>query len=178
MLFASGATVSARKPWRTSILVTGGPRRATWLVVGLAAAVNTICWLTGWLVADTGNPAIDTYFLFAVAGSVCLMVCYLLVEIAAMWFVGRRGSRRCTVGWGRRRVAAARPGRGVHRGGVVVQRQGLDDVAGAPDPRVVLVRNRCGCRGGRVTRCPAGRCRPAAEVGLPSEVRTVSAQLR
>ena len=36
----------------------------------------------------TGNPAIDTYFLFAVAGSVCLMVCYLLVEIAAAWFVG------------------------------------------------------------------------------------------
>jgi hypothetical protein len=36
----------------------------------------------------TGNPAINTYFLFAVAGSVCLMVCYLLVEIAAVWFVG------------------------------------------------------------------------------------------
>ena len=36
----------------------------------------------------TGNPAINTYFLFAVAGSVCLMVCYLLVEVAAMWFVG------------------------------------------------------------------------------------------
>jgi hypothetical protein len=36
----------------------------------------------------TGNDAIDTYFLFAVAGSVCLMVCYLLVEIAAAWFVG------------------------------------------------------------------------------------------
>jgi hypothetical protein len=36
----------------------------------------------------TGNAAIDTYFLFAVAGSVCLMVCYLLVEVAAAWFVG------------------------------------------------------------------------------------------
>ena len=36
----------------------------------------------------TGNAAINTYFLFAVAGSVCLMVCYLLVEIAAVWFVG------------------------------------------------------------------------------------------
>ena len=36
----------------------------------------------------TGNDAIDTYFLFAVAGSVCLMVCYLLVELAAAWFVG------------------------------------------------------------------------------------------
>ena len=36
----------------------------------------------------TGDAAINTYFLFAIAGSVCLMVCYLLVEIAAAWFVG------------------------------------------------------------------------------------------
>jgi xanthine/uracil permease len=36
----------------------------------------------------TGNAAINTYFLFAIMGSVCLMVCYLLVEVAAAWFVG------------------------------------------------------------------------------------------
>lgn len=67
---------------------SGGPRRATWLVVALSLVVNVICWRTGWPVGDTGDAAIDAYFLFAVAGSVCLMVCYLLVEIAAMWFVG------------------------------------------------------------------------------------------
>lgn len=67
---------------------SGGPRRATWLVVAVTLVVNLVCWLTGWPPATTGNPAIDTYFLFAVAGSVCLMVCYLLVELAAMWFVG------------------------------------------------------------------------------------------
>lgn len=67
---------------------SGGPRRATWLIVGVALVVTLICGATGWPVADTGNRAIDTYFLFAVAGSVCLMVCYLLVEIAAAWFVG------------------------------------------------------------------------------------------
>jgi amino acid transporter len=67
---------------------TGGPRRATWLVVGLALVVDVICGAVGWPDMGTGNPAIDTYFLFAVAGSVCLMVCYLLVEIAAAWFVG------------------------------------------------------------------------------------------
>jgi amino acid transporter len=67
---------------------SGGPRRATWLIVAAAMLVNLICWLTGWPSAATGNPAIGAYFLFAVAGSVCLMVCYLLVEIAAMWFVG------------------------------------------------------------------------------------------
>jgi amino acid transporter len=67
---------------------TGGPRRATWLVVGLGLVVNLICGATGWPDMGTGNDAIDAYFLFAVAGSVCLMVCYLLVEIAAAWFVG------------------------------------------------------------------------------------------
>jgi amino acid transporter len=67
---------------------TGGPRRATWLVVTLALVVNLICGAIGWPDMGTGNDAIDTYFLFAVAGSVCLMVCYLLVELAATWFVG------------------------------------------------------------------------------------------
>jgi amino acid transporter len=88
MLFAFGRDGLGPKALAHIHPATGGPRRATWLVVGVAAAANTVCWLTGWPVADTGNPAIDTYFLFAVAGSVCLMVCYLLVEIAAMWFVG------------------------------------------------------------------------------------------
>jgi amino acid transporter len=67
---------------------TGGPRRATWLVVVVALVVDLVCGAVGWPDMGTGNDAIDTYFLFAVAGSVCLMVCYLLVEIAAAWFVG------------------------------------------------------------------------------------------
>src|SRR5215208_4988044 len=61
---------------------TGGPRRAISLVVDL------ICGAVGWPDMGTGNAAINTYFLFAIAGPVCLMVCYLLVEIAAAWFVG------------------------------------------------------------------------------------------
>lgn len=67
---------------------TGGPRFATWLVVGVALVVDLLCGAFKWPDMGTGNPAIDTYFLFAVAGSVCLMVCYLLVELAAAWFVG------------------------------------------------------------------------------------------
>ena len=88
MLFAFGRDGFGPKALAQIHPATGVPRRAIWLIVAVAAAVNVVCWLTGWPVADTGNPAIDTYFLFAVAGSVCLMVCYLLVEIAAMWFVG------------------------------------------------------------------------------------------
>jgi amino acid transporter len=69
-------------------LKTGGPRRATWLVVGVALVVVVLCAAAGWPDMGTGNDAIDTYFLFAVAGSVCLMVCYLMVELAAAWFIG------------------------------------------------------------------------------------------
>jgi amino acid transporter len=65
---------------------TGGPRLATWLVVAVALVVDLVCGALKWPDMGTGNPAIDTYFLFAVAGSVCLMVCYLLVELAAAWF--------------------------------------------------------------------------------------------
>jgi amino acid transporter len=67
---------------------TGGPRRATWLVVIVSLVVDLICGAVGWPDMGTGNAAINTYFLFAIAGSVCLMVCYLLVEVAAAWFVG------------------------------------------------------------------------------------------
>ncbi|MGH3583084.1 MAG: APC family permease, partial [Mycobacterium sp.] len=80
---------------------TGGPRFATWLVVGLALVVDLICGAIGWPDMGTGNPAINTYFLFAVAGSVCLMVCYLLVEIAAAWFTSAPRFARMHGGKGR-----------------------------------------------------------------------------
>lgn len=67
---------------------SGDPRRAVWLVVALAIVANLLCAVSGWPPADTGDRALDTYFVFAIAGSVCLMVCYLLVELAAAWFVG------------------------------------------------------------------------------------------
>jgi amino acid transporter len=69
---------------------TNGPRRATMLVVALALVAGLICALTGWPVMGTNSPAIDAYFLFAVAGAVCLMVAYFMVEVAAMWFTGHR----------------------------------------------------------------------------------------
>ncbi|BCI50990.1 amino acid permease [Mycolicibacterium litorale] len=88
MLFAFGRDGFGPK-WLAQINAqTGGPRRATWLVVGVALVVDLLCGAIGWPDMGTGNAAIDTYFLFAVAGSVCLMVCYLLVEMAAAWFVG------------------------------------------------------------------------------------------
>ena len=88
MLFAFGRDGFGPKSLAHIHHASGGPRRATWLVVSVALGANLICAATGWPPADTGNRAIDTYFVFAVAGSVCLMVCYLMVEVAAIWFVG------------------------------------------------------------------------------------------
>ena len=88
MLYAFGRDGFGPKALAQIHEATGGPRFATWLVVGVALVVDLICGVIGWPDMGTGNPAINTYFLFAVAGSVCLMVCYLLVEIAAAWFVG------------------------------------------------------------------------------------------
>lgn len=88
MLYAFGRDGFGPKALAHIHAETGGPRRATWLVVGVALVVVLICGAAGWPDMGTGNDAINTYFLFAVAGSVCLMVCYLLVEIAAAWFVG------------------------------------------------------------------------------------------
>lgn len=90
MLFAFGRDGLGPKALAHIHPQTGAPRRAIWTVVALGLAVNLLCGAVGWPPASTGNPAIDTYFLFAVAGSVSLMVCYLLVEIAAVWFVGAR----------------------------------------------------------------------------------------
>lgn len=90
MLFAFGRDGFGPKALAHIHTPTGGPRRATWLVVALGLVVNVACAMAGWPPAESGNRAIDTYFLFAVAGSVCLMVCYLLVEIAAVWFVGAK----------------------------------------------------------------------------------------
>jgi amino acid transporter len=93
---------------------TGGPRRAVWLTVALAVGVNVICGTAGWPPANTGDRALDTYFLFAVAGSVCLMVCYLLVEVAAIWFVG--APRFAVLHGGEHRI----PGLALPAAGIVV----------------------------------------------------------
>lgn len=79
----------------------GGPRRAAWLVLGVVVVTLLICAATGWPVMGTGNAAIDAYFYFAVAGTVCLMVAYLMVEVAAVYFVNHGRFRGVHGGRGR-----------------------------------------------------------------------------
>jgi len=60
------------------------PRVSVIVVAAVGVAVNLVCWLAGWPVMGTGNAAIDTYFFFAVVGSVNLLFVYLLVEVAVI----------------------------------------------------------------------------------------------
>jgi amino acid transporter len=88
---------------------TKAPREALWLIIGIALVANALSWLTGWPDMGTGNSAIDSYFLFAVAGAVCLMVAYFMVEVAAIRFV--RSGRGA--GQGSTALGVALPGLGL-----------------------------------------------------------------
>ena len=59
----------------------GQPRNAVWVVLAVTAIVDLIAYLTGRPNIGTGDLAIDAYFHFAIIGSVCLMVVYLMVEV-------------------------------------------------------------------------------------------------
>ena len=76
----SAATASARRRWRRSTRAPAVRAAPPGWWSASRWWSTCICGAFGWPDMGTGNPAIDTYFLFAVAGSVCLMVCYLLVE--------------------------------------------------------------------------------------------------
>lgn len=67
------------------------PRNALLLVSAIALVVNLLSYLTGWPVMGTGDAGLDSYFYFAVGGATCLLVVYLLVEVAvfAAWRRGR-----------------------------------------------------------------------------------------
>jgi amino acid transporter len=69
---------------------SGAPQGALWLVIGAGLVINLISWGSGWPNLGTGNAAIDSYFYFAVAGAVALMIVYFMVEVAAIRFVSAR----------------------------------------------------------------------------------------
>jgi amino acid transporter len=91
---------------------TNAPREALWLAIAICLLLNLVSWGTGWPSLGTGNSAIDSYTLFAVAGAVSLMIAYLMVEVAAIRFVT---SRRHAGGNGEPRLALgiALPGIGL-----------------------------------------------------------------
>lgn len=63
------------------------PRNALALVLAVSAIVNLVSWATNKPNMGTGNPAIDSYFYFAIIGSVCLMLTYLMVQVGVIRFI-------------------------------------------------------------------------------------------
>jgi amino acid transporter len=60
------------------------PREAIWVVLGFVVLINIISWASGWPRMGTGIPSLDSYFLYASAGAVSLMLAYLMTEVAAI----------------------------------------------------------------------------------------------
>jgi amino acid transporter len=58
----------------------GSPRNALWVVLVATAVVDVISWATG-------DAALDSYFYFAIVGTVCLMFTYLMVEVGVIRFI-------------------------------------------------------------------------------------------
>jgi amino acid transporter len=64
--------------------VHNSPRFAVLTMATVGVLVNLASYFSGWPNMGTGNAAIDSYFFFAVAGTVCLLFTYLLTEIAVV----------------------------------------------------------------------------------------------
>jgi amino acid transporter len=58
----------------------GSPRNALWLVLAVTAVVDVFSWATG-------DAALDSYFYFAIIGTICLMFTYLMVEVGVIRFI-------------------------------------------------------------------------------------------
>lgn len=113
---------------------TGTPRRASWAVVALAVAVSAVSGPTLSLGGPAGSST-STYFVFGILGSVCLMVCYLLVEAAAMWFTA--APRFASLHGGENRTAGVLlPGAGVAFIAVVLWFS-VKDAGGWRDPPIL-----------------------------------------
>ncbi len=85
------------------------PRDATWVVLGFVLVVNVIVWATGWPKLGTGIPSLDSYFFFATAGAVSLMLAYLMAEVAAVVFTVAERFRETRAGEGGRILGVVLP---------------------------------------------------------------------
>ncbi|GII23440.1 APC family permease [Planosporangium mesophilum] len=65
----------------------GSPRNALWVVLAVTAVVDFISWASDRPQLGTGDAALDSYFYFAIIGTVCLMFTYLMVEVGVIRFI-------------------------------------------------------------------------------------------
>lgn len=77
---------------------TDSPRNASLVVIGIALVAAVLAYATSWPNLGTGSSALDAYTFYATAGAICLMVAYLMVEVAAVFFVSKKKFRHITAG--------------------------------------------------------------------------------
>lgn len=77
-------------------LHAGQPRNAAWALVAASIVVDTVVSRTGDSGVGAIDPAIDTFFYFGIAGAICIMLVYLLLEIGviALIVTGRAGAAK------------------------------------------------------------------------------------
>lgn len=75
---------------------TDAPRNANLVIIGIAFVVAVSAFVTSWPNIGTGSSALDAYTFYATAGAVCLMVAYLMVEVAAIFFAVAEKFRHIT----------------------------------------------------------------------------------
>jgi amino acid transporter len=63
---------------------SGQPRNAAWLIVAISALVDGIAYCTGHPKIATSDAAIGVFFYFGIVGTVCLMIVYLMLELATI----------------------------------------------------------------------------------------------
>ena len=89
LLFAFARNGFGPRALRRTHGENGSPQVAMFVVLALCLVATVVSFATGWPAASSGEAGTpnDTYLLFAVAGSACLMVAYFMVEVAAVVFV-------------------------------------------------------------------------------------------
>lgn len=68
---------------------TNSPRNAIILVLIVCIVINFLSWLSGKPDMGTGSAALNSYFYYAIVGSICMMITYLMVEIGVIGLILR-----------------------------------------------------------------------------------------
>lgn len=63
------------------------PHNALTVVLLVCTVVNFLSWVSGKPDMGTGTSSLDSYFYFAIIGSICLMITYLMVQFGVIRFI-------------------------------------------------------------------------------------------
>jgi amino acid transporter len=73
-------------------LHAGQPRNAAWALVAASILVNTVVSRAMGSGVEGMDPAIETFFYFGIAGAICIMLVYLLLQIGVIRLIVKGGT--------------------------------------------------------------------------------------